>query len=103
MAMSLASVWRRLRVWVVDANDGIIATAGLLQGFAGAGADNLLLITAATAATIAGALSVGGAKWAESAAEREALLATARQELARLTEIPRRRRPSSSPTTSRRD
>jgi hypothetical protein len=47
MAMSLASVWRRLRVWVVDANDGIIndgiiATAGLLQGFAGAGADNLL-------------------------------------------------------------
>ena len=23
--------------WVVDANDGIIATAGLLEGFAGAG------------------------------------------------------------------
>jgi hypothetical protein len=42
MAMSLASVRRRLRVWVVDANDGIIATAGLLQGVAGAGADNLL-------------------------------------------------------------
>ena len=42
--MSLASVWRRLRVWVVGANDGIIATAGLLQGFAGAGADNLLLL-----------------------------------------------------------
>ena len=40
----MASVWRRLRVWVVGANDGIIATAGLLQGFAGAGADNLLLL-----------------------------------------------------------
>jgi vacuolar iron transporter family protein len=78
MTMSLASVWRRLRVWVVDANDGIIATAGLLQGFRWTGADNLLLITAATAATIAGVLSVGGAKWAESVAEREAPLAIAR-------------------------
>ena len=73
MAGSEASVWRGLRArlkgptiqgWVVEANDGIIATAGLLEGFAGAGAGDQLLITAALAATIAGALSVGGAKWA---------------------------------------
>lgn len=85
MADSSASVGPRLRArisaqtvqgWVVDANDGIIATAGLLEGFAGAGADDLLLITAALAATIAGALSAGGAKWAESAAERDSQLAT---------------------------
>ena len=80
-----ASGWQRLRgrltgqtvqSWVVDANDGIIATAGLLEGFAGAGAGDTLLITAAIAATIAGALSTGGAKWAEVAAERDAQLAT---------------------------
>lgn len=72
---------RRLRgpvvqQWVVEANDGIIATAGLLEGFAGAGAGDQLLITAALAATIAGALSVGGAKWSEAATERDAQLAT---------------------------
>jgi VIT1/CCC1 family predicted Fe2+/Mn2+ transporter len=85
MEASEASPWRRLRArltgplvqsWVVDANDGIIATAGLLEGFAGAGADDQLLITAALAATITGALAVGGAKWAEAAAERDAQLAT---------------------------
>ena len=65
MAGSEESVRRGLRArltgplvqsWVVDANDGIIATAGLLEGFAGAGADDQLLITAALAATITGAL-----------------------------------------------
>jgi VIT1/CCC1 family predicted Fe2+/Mn2+ transporter len=85
MADEAASHWQRLRSrltgqtvqsWVVDANDGIIATAGLLEGFAGAGADDELLILAALAATIAGALSTGGAKWAEAAAERDAQLAT---------------------------
>jgi VIT1/CCC1 family predicted Fe2+/Mn2+ transporter len=85
MAGSGTSVWRGLRArlkgptvqaWVVEANDGIIATAGLLEGFAGAGAGDQLLITAALAATIAGALSVGGAKWAEAATERDAQLAT---------------------------
>lgn len=60
------------RSWVIDANDGIIATASLLQGFAGAGAGDRLLLFAASAAMIAGGLSAGGAKWAEVAAEREA-------------------------------
>lgn len=91
------SVWRQLRrqltgqrvqAWVVDANDGIIATAGLLEGFAGAGADDLLLITAASAATIAGALSAGGAKWAEAAAERDSQLATIAYETEKLATNP---------------
>ncbi len=60
------------RGWIIDANDGIIATAGILQGFAGAGAGDRLLMFTATAATIAGGLSTGGAKWAEDASEREA-------------------------------
>ena len=97
MAGSGTSVWRGLRArltgpalkgWVVEANDGIIATAGLLEGFAGAGAADTLLITAAMAATIAGALSTAGAKWAETAAERDAQLATIAYEQAKLASNP---------------
>lgn len=42
------------------------------------------MLLAATAATIAGGLSSGGAKWAEVAAEREAELRLAREESAEL-------------------
>ncbi|WP_223359091.1 VIT1/CCC1 transporter family protein [Leifsonia sp. ZF2019] len=73
-----------LRSWTVDANDGIIATAGVLEGFAGAGASDATLLTAAVVATIAGGLSLGGAKWSEEAAEREAQLRVAREEAAQL-------------------
>lgn len=69
-----------LRKWTIEANDGIIATAGLLLGFAGAGASNRVLLFTATAALIVGGLSVGGAEWAEEAAEREAQLALAEEE-----------------------
>jgi VIT1/CCC1 family predicted Fe2+/Mn2+ transporter len=69
-----------LRSWTLVANDGIIATAGILEGFAGAGATNRTLLTAATMATIAGMLSVGGVHWAERSAEREAQLRAAEEE-----------------------
>lgn len=77
-----------LRSWTLVANDGIIATAGILEGFAGAGASNRTLITAGTTATIAGVLSVGGAEWAEAAAEREAQLTAAEEEAAELARQP---------------
>lgn len=80
------AVLHRIRVrirdamWAIDANDGIIATAGVLQGFAGAGAGDRLLLFAATASMIAGGLSAGGAKWAEVGSERESQLALAAEE-----------------------
>ncbi|HKE79424.1 MAG TPA: VIT1/CCC1 transporter family protein [Solirubrobacteraceae bacterium] len=77
-----------LRSWTLVANDGIIATAGILEGFAGAGASNRTLITAATTATIAGMLTVGGAEWAEAAAEREAQLTAAEEEAADIARQP---------------
>ena len=87
---SAAGAWADLRArfrdaatyrsWTIEANDGIIATAGLLLGFAGAGASHRLLLFTAAAATIAGGLSVGGASWAEEAAERDAQLLYAKQE-----------------------
>ena len=78
-----------LRGWTLAANDGIVATAGVLEGFAGAGATNATLITAATVATVAGMLSVGGAEWAEAATEREAQLAAAEKEARELARQPR--------------
>jgi vacuolar iron transporter family protein len=77
-----------LRTWTQAANDGIIATAGILEGFAGAGASNRTLITAGTVATIAGMLSVGGAEWAEAAAERDAQLTAAEEEAAEIVHQP---------------
>lgn len=77
-----------LRSWTQVANDGIIATAGILEGFAGAGASNQTLIKAATTATVAGMLTVGGAGWAEAAAEREAQLTAADEEAAEIARQP---------------
>jgi VIT1/CCC1 family predicted Fe2+/Mn2+ transporter len=77
-----------LRSWTQNANDGIIATAGILEGFAGAGASDRTLITAATTATIVGMLSVGGAEWAEAAAERDGQLTAADEEAAEIARQP---------------
>ncbi|MBV9366672.1 MAG: VIT1/CCC1 transporter family protein [Solirubrobacterales bacterium] len=77
-----------LRAWTQVANDGIIATAGILQGFSGAGASDRTLITAATTATIVGMLSVGGAEWAEAAAERDGQLMAADEEAAEIARQP---------------
>ena len=56
----------------VDANDGIIATAGIVEGFAGAGATLITLVIAAVSAMIAGTIALAGAKYAEAAGERDA-------------------------------
>ena len=77
-----------LRTWSVVANDGIIATAGILEGVAGAGASHATLVTAATSATIAGMMCAGGSEWAEAAAEREAHLTAAEEEVADLARQP---------------
>lgn len=87
-ALSQLSQPARHRQWAIDANDGIIATAGVLQGFAGAGAGDRLLLFSATAATIAGGLSTGGSQWAEVAAERDAQLVIQARERGELSADP---------------
>src|SRR5262245_18050587 len=77
-----------LRLWSLVANDGIIATAGVLEGLAGAGVTDTTLVMAATAATVAGMLTAGGAEWAEAAAERDAQLSAAEEEEADLVRKP---------------
>jgi vacuolar iron transporter family protein len=68
-------VWRdreRLRDLVVDANDGIVAIAEVVEGVLGAGLGNRAAATAVLVATIAGAIGLGGSKYTEMAAERDA-------------------------------
>lgn len=80
------------RMWSLAAQDGIISTAGILLGFAGAGADATTLLVAGQSATVAGMLTAGGAQWSERAAEREAernAIAEERRELKEQPEVER--------------
>jgi vacuolar iron transporter family protein len=71
---------QRFRERVVDANDGIIATAGIVEGFFGAGATETTVVIGAFAATIAGALAIGGAQYSEMAVERDSFQAVIDEE-----------------------
>lgn len=78
-----------LRARIPDMNDGIIATAGVIEGFLAAGAGTDALLAASIAATVAGAGSLGGVKFSEAAAERDAegvLIEEERRALARSPE-----------------
>src|SRR5262245_61026818 len=77
------------RAWALAANDGVVATAGILEGFAGAGADHATLVLAGMAATVAGMFTTGGAKWAEAASEREAQLSAMNEERSEIKSQPR--------------
>ncbi len=61
-----------VRKWVLDANDGIISTTGIIQGFAGAGADEETVLFAALTLMVTGGLSLGGAAYAEASQDRVA-------------------------------
>ena len=74
----------RMRGLVIDGNDGIMATAGIVEGFIGAGAASETILIAAIAAMVAGAIAMGSAKFAEAAIERDAkdaLIAEERRQL----------------------
>ena len=77
-----------MRSLVVDANDGIIATAGIVEGFAGAGATRSTILIAAFSAMVAGGIALAGAKYAEEAAERDAQLALIEEERQQLARAP---------------
>ena len=76
----------RLRDLVIDANDGIVAIAGVVEGVLAAGLGNRAAGTAVLVATIAGGIGLGGSRYTETAAERdarEALLEEERLQLGR--------------------
>ena len=73
---------------MVDVNDGIIATAGIVEGFIGAGATETTITVAAFSAMVAGGISLGGAKYAEAATERDAEQTLIEEERLQLTMSP---------------
>jgi VIT1/CCC1 family predicted Fe2+/Mn2+ transporter len=77
-----------IRSRVLDVNDGIVATAGVIEGFLAAGAGADALLTASIAVTIAGAASVAGIKYSEAAAHRDAERVVVEEELAELRSNP---------------
>jgi VIT1/CCC1 family predicted Fe2+/Mn2+ transporter len=78
----------RLRDLVIDANDGIVAIAGVVEGVLSAGLGNRAAATAVLMATIAGGISMGGSRYTEEAAERDARDALLDQERRQLRQSP---------------
>lgn len=87
-----------LRAAVLGANDGIISTAGLVVGVAGADASRSALLVAGVAGLVAGSLSMAGGEYVSVSTQRdaeEAMLHMERweldnmadEELAELTDI----------------
>lgn len=60
-----------LRAGVLGANDGIISTAGLVTGVAGATADTVVILISGLAGTIAGALSMAGGEYVSVSTQRD--------------------------------
>jgi vacuolar iron transporter family protein len=79
----------RLRAGILGANDGIVSTAGLVVGVAGATADRGAILVAGVAGLVAGALSMAGGEFVSVGSQRDserALLDLERWELEHLPE-----------------
>src|SRR6476469_8099645 len=81
---NLGSRLNWLRAGVLGANDGIVSTAGVVVGVAGATADKAAIILAGIAALSAGAMSMAGGEYVSVSTQRDserALLTLERKEL----------------------
>lgn len=73
-----------LRAGVLGANDGIVSTAGIVVGVAGATTDRTAILVAGVAGLVAGAMSMGTGEYVSVSTQRDselALLEKERQEL----------------------
>ena len=79
-----SSLLNWLRAAVLGANDGIVSTAGLVMGVAGATTDRHTIFVAGLAGLVAGALSMAAGEYVSVSTQRDteqALLAKERREL----------------------
>src|SRR5262252_7082424 len=72
------------RPHVPEASDGILTSAGICEGFAGAGVGTKVLIFAGFAGLVAGTLAAGAAEYSTTGAERDHQLAELASERAQL-------------------
>ncbi|MEO7058770.1 MAG: VIT family protein [Lapillicoccus sp.] len=77
-----------LRAAVLGANDGIVSTAGVIVGVAGATAARAPILTAGVAALVAGALSMGVGEYVSVSTQRDTERALLEKERRELQETP---------------
>ena len=77
-----------LRAGVLGANDGIVSTAGLVVGVAGATSDRAAILIAGLAGLVAGALSMAGGEYVSVSSQADTERAALEQERAELAEMP---------------
>lgn len=78
-----------LRAGVLGANDGIVSTAGVVMGVAGATTDDTSILIAGVAALVAGAISMAAGEYVSVSTQRdteESLIAKERRELREMPE-----------------
>lgn len=77
-----------LRAGVLGANDGIVSTAGIVMGVAGATSDTGTIALAGTAGLVAGALSMGAGEYVSVSTQRDSEMALLDKERRELVEEP---------------
>ncbi|CRK61063.1 hypothetical protein [Alloactinosynnema sp. L-07] len=77
-----------LRAGVLGANDGIISTAGLVVGVAGATTDSSAILIAGVAGLVAGSLSMAGGEYVSVSTQRDTERALLAKESRELEEMP---------------
>ncbi|WP_433262172.1 VIT1/CCC1 transporter family protein [Actinosynnema sp. CS-041913] len=77
-----------LRAGVLGANDGIVSTAGLVVGVAGATTDRTAIFAAGVAGLVAGALSMAGGEYVSVSTQRDTERAALKLEERELREMP---------------
>jgi vacuolar iron transporter family protein len=78
----------RLRAAVLGADDGIVSTAGLVVGVAGATSDRGTILTAGLAGVVAGAMSMAAGEYVSVSSQRDTEQAALRQEKRELASNP---------------
>lgn len=73
---------------IPEGSDGILTSAGICEGFAGAGVGSGVLIFAGFAGLVAGTLAMGAVEYAKLSAERDQQLAQLASERAQLETAP---------------
>ena len=87
-ANGLASRLNWLRAGVLGANDGIVSTAGLVVGVAGATSNRSTLLVAGLAGLVAGALSMAGGEYVSVSTQSDTERAAIRREEWELKHLP---------------
>ncbi|AWB91897.1 VIT1/CCC1 transporter family protein [Aeromicrobium chenweiae] len=85
---AMASRLNWLRAGVLGANDGIVSTAGLVVGVAGATSDKGAIFTAGLAGVVSGAVSMGLGEYISVSSQRDSERSQLAQETQELRDLP---------------